>query len=56
VVVGNEDALTPPHCACEMAGMIPNARLQVLVDCGHMSSMEQPEKVTQLLADWLHRN
>ncbi len=53
VVVGDEDQLTPRDCAVEMAENIPGARLEVVADCGHMSTMERPDKVTALLRDWL---
>ncbi len=53
VLVGDEDRLTPPEHAREMAAAIPDARLEVIADCGHMSSMERPGAVSRLLADWL---
>lgn len=53
VVVGDEDQLTPRDCAVEMAGTIPGARLEVIADCGHMSTMERPDEVTALLREWL---
>jgi pimeloyl-ACP methyl ester carboxylesterase len=53
VIVGEEDNLTPMGCAVEMATMIPGARLEVIPDCGHMSSMEQPDTVARLLQEWL---
>jgi pimeloyl-ACP methyl ester carboxylesterase len=36
-----------------MARMIPDARLCVVEDCGHLSTIEQPQAVTALLRDWL---
>ena len=53
VVVGDEDQLTPRDCAVEMAETIPGARLEVVADCGHMSTMERPDEVTELLREWL---
>ncbi len=53
VIIGDEDQLTPMDHAVEMADSIPGARLEVIEDCGHMSSMERPEKVNTLLYDWL---
>ncbi len=53
VVVGDEDQLTPPELAHEMADGIADARLEVIADCGHMSTMEKPDQVTGLLQDWL---
>ena len=53
VVVGDEDQLTPPELADEMADGISGARLEVIAGCGHMSTMEKPDQVTGLLQDWL---
>ncbi len=53
VIVGDEDQLTPRDCAVEMAENIPGARLEVVADCGHMSTMERPDEVTALLREWL---
>jgi len=53
VVVGDEDQLTPPEWAVEMANGIRGARLEVIADCGHMSTMEKPDQLTGLLQDWL---
>lgn len=53
IFVGDDDRLTPLDCAEEMAAATPHAKLNVLEDCGHLSSMEQPERVTELLRAWL---
>jgi len=53
VAVGEEDALTPPHLAEEMAAGIPGARLARIAGAGHLPSMEAPEAVTALLSEWL---
>jgi pimeloyl-ACP methyl ester carboxylesterase len=53
VLVGDGDQLTPPALSEEMAGLIPGARLVVVPDCGHLSTLERPEAVTQALVDWM---
>jgi pimeloyl-ACP methyl ester carboxylesterase len=53
VGVGEEDALTPPHLAEEMATGIPGARLARIPGAGHLPPMETPDAVTRLLRDWL---
>ena len=53
VVVGDEDQLTPPELAVEMANGIAGARLEMIADCGHMSTMEKPDQLTGLLQEWL---
>jgi pimeloyl-ACP methyl ester carboxylesterase len=53
VLVGDGDELTPPELAKEIAGGISGARLVVVPECGHLSTLEQPEAVNAALADWL---
>jgi pimeloyl-ACP methyl ester carboxylesterase len=53
VLCGREDALTPMHLHEEMAGLIPDSRLHVIDECGHLSALEHPEEVTVALRDWL---
>lgn len=53
VVVGDEDQLTPPELARELACGIKGARLEVIAACGHMSTMEKPDQLTGLLQEWL---
>lgn len=53
VMVGDDDRLTPLAGAREMAQAIPQAKLEVIADCGHLSSMERPRQVTELLRAWL---
>ena len=53
VLVGDGDALTPPSLSEEIAAGIAGSRLVVVADCGHLSTMEQPEVVNRALIDWL---
>jgi len=53
VVVGADDALTPPDRAAEMVAAIAGARQRVVPECGHLSTLEQPETVTQALVAFL---
>ncbi len=53
VAVGEQDALTPPELAEEMAAAIPGARLAHIPDAGHLPPMETPAAVTALLRSWL---
>jgi pimeloyl-ACP methyl ester carboxylesterase len=53
VVVGEGDELTPPEHAAEIAAGIPGARLTTVPQCGHMSTLEQPDEVTRALLEWL---
>jgi pimeloyl-ACP methyl ester carboxylesterase len=53
VLVGEGDELTPPELAKEIAGGISGAALTVVPDCGHLSTLEQPEAVNAALSQWL---
>lgn len=53
VLVGDADALTPVARAQEIAEHIAGARLVIVPDCGHLSTIEQPEAVSSALADWM---
>lgn len=53
VLVGREDVLTPLELSQEIVAGIRGARLEIIPDCGHLSTMEQPEAVNEALRDWL---
>jgi pimeloyl-ACP methyl ester carboxylesterase len=53
VLVGDGDELTPPPLSQEIAGAISGARLVVVPDCGHLSTVERPEPVTKALVEWM---
>jgi len=53
VICGRQDALTPLDRSEEMAAAIPAAKLAVIEECGHLSTMERPHAVTALMRLWL---
>ncbi len=53
VLCGRQDALTTVSMHEEMAELIPGARLSVIEDCGHLSTLEKPEAVTREMRAWL---
>jgi pimeloyl-ACP methyl ester carboxylesterase len=53
VIVGDGDVLTPPERAEEIANGIPDARLSVIRDSGHLSTLEQPAAVTRSMVEFL---
>jgi pimeloyl-ACP methyl ester carboxylesterase len=55
VLVGDGDELTPLPLSQELAAGIAGSRLVVIPDCGHLSTMERPEAVTQALVEWMQR-
>ncbi|MEN7341850.1 MAG: alpha/beta hydrolase [Pseudomonadota bacterium] len=55
IVCGEEDQLCTPDTHKLMAQAIPGATLHILKDCGHMATMEQPDRVNAIMADLLER-
>ena len=53
VLVGDGDELTPPALSEEIAAGIAGARLVVVPDVGHLSTLERPEAVNRALVEWL---
>jgi pimeloyl-ACP methyl ester carboxylesterase len=53
VLVGDDDQLTPPELAREMASGIRGSRLVIVPECGHLSTVEQPQAVTKALVEWM---
>ena len=56
ILVGDEDAITPPALSEQMHRDIPGSELAVIAGAGHMSNMEQPRLFNNALARFLeHR-
>jgi pimeloyl-ACP methyl ester carboxylesterase len=53
VIVGREDALTPVEMGREIAKGIRGAKLKIIPNCGHLSTLEQPQAVNRALRAWL---
>jgi 3-oxoadipate enol-lactonase len=53
VIVGADDAATPPPKARRIAELIPGARLEQVSHCGHSATVEQAETVTGLIREFL---
>lgn len=55
VLCGHEDQSTPPELHREIAADIADARLTIVPECGHLSTLERPEIVNRELRAWLTR-
>lgn len=55
VLCGRQDGLTPLEDSELMARSIPGAKLVVVEECGHMSTMERPKEVNAALRAWLKK-
>jgi len=53
VLVGEQDAGTPPAMARELAAAIPGARLEIIPGAAHLSNIEQAGIFNRLLLDFL---
>lgn len=53
VLCGRQDQSTPLEHSLEQAADIPNSRLVVIEECGHLSSMERPDEVGRAMRAWL---
>jgi pimeloyl-ACP methyl ester carboxylesterase len=53
VVAARQDELCPVSRHEEIAAAVPGARLEVLEDCGHLSTLERPDTVASLVRAWM---
>jgi len=53
ILCGAQDAITPIEVHEEMHSQISNSKLVIVENCGHLSTLGQPEKVTESLRDWI---
>lgn len=49
VVVGDQDAATPPEAARELCAAIAGARLEIVPGAAHIPTAEQPERLNEIL-------
>ena len=55
VLGGGLDTLTPPQASRDMAELIPDAELVIMEEIGHLSTIEAPDEVTDILNAYLAR-
>ena len=55
VITGTEDQVYPPAMAHDMARRIPGAKLAEIEGAGHMSNLEQPERFSKVLFEFIDR-
>jgi len=55
VVACRQDRLRKLEETERMARSLPDARFEVLEDCGHMAPLEKPHELAALLGDWIER-
>ena len=55
IMCGRQDPVTPVPDHEAMAAKVAGARLEIIEDCGHLSTIEQPDAVNRVLTDFLRR-
>ena len=55
VLGGGLDTLTPAQASRDMAELIPDAELVIMEEIGHLSTIEAPDEVTDILNAYLAR-
>jgi 3-oxoadipate enol-lactonase len=53
VIVGENDLSTPPELVRQLADAIPGARFELVRGAGHVPSIEQPERLCELICEHL---
>lgn len=53
IVTGRHDRITPPSQAETMAALLPNARLEIFEDSGHMTICEEQPRFLALVREFL---
>jgi pimeloyl-ACP methyl ester carboxylesterase len=53
ILVGDADVITPPDAAEEMHEAISQSQLVTIEHAGHLTTLEQPEAVAEVLAEFL---
>jgi pimeloyl-ACP methyl ester carboxylesterase len=55
ILCGRDDVITPVEVHEEMQAQIAASRMVIVERCGHLSPLEQPDKVTDALKSWLQQ-
>jgi pimeloyl-ACP methyl ester carboxylesterase len=53
VICGRQDQMTPLDWNADIAALVPGARLEIIEDCGHLTTMERPWETSVALRQWL---
>ena len=55
LIWGEQDVRSPLSVARQFEHAIPATKLVVIPDCGHVSNLEQPERVNEAVREFLPR-
>jgi 3-oxoadipate enol-lactonase len=52
VLVGEHDEATPPPMSHELAGLLPQAHLEIIPGCAHVPQLQSPKLFLDVIADF----
>jgi 3-oxoadipate enol-lactonase len=53
VLVGEHDEATPPPMSHELAGLLPQAHLEIIHGCAHVPQLQAPQTFLEVIGDFL---
>ena len=53
IICGEDDQLCPVDLHKYMHSKIINSKLEIIPECGHLSTLEKPQEINKLLSQWL---
>jgi pimeloyl-ACP methyl ester carboxylesterase len=53
LITGADDLTAPPRETHELAGAPPKARVEILQECGHFTTLEQTSAVNKLVTTFI---
>jgi 3-oxoadipate enol-lactonase len=53
VLVGEHDEATPPPMSHELAGLLPQAHLEIISGCAHVPQLQAPKTFLEVIGDFL---
>ncbi len=54
LICGEQDALTPPGIHLQMAEKIKLSKLEIIPECGHLTTLEAPDEVCRLMTELIN--
>ena len=55
IICGEDDVLCPPERHVAMKKLLSNGELQIIKNAGHISNLETPIQVNEIIENWLHK-
>lgn len=52
VIAGSDDLSAPAEEMKAIADAVPESTFKIIKDCGHVSNLEKPKSLNQILLEW----